>query len=122
MNFVYKILGRFAFYLGVIFTGTSLLVGGMKFYEHSTYRATQALVLGTTIKCEMSYKTGRSRTEHVVECNDVNTVKARYPDVDWRVAPVTFVQIGYRLEDGRAMTATVRLGKLELESVTVGET
>src|SRR5215475_13782388 len=97
------------------------MIGGMKFYEQSTYLPTQAIVIANLIKCDMSYRTGRSTSHTVVECADVDLVKARNPEIDWTVAHIPYVAVSYRTAAGQQTMSVERLSKLERTSATVGE-
>ncbi|HEX2126090.1 MAG TPA: hypothetical protein VHF45_05965 [Thermoleophilaceae bacterium] len=91
-------------------------------YEVTTYPETTAQVVGVEHKCEMSYKTGRrSTTERIVDCRDVASVKARIPEVDWRVADVTFATLLFTTATGDTVRTSVRVGTIERTNVTAGE-
>src|SRR5262245_11536370 len=117
LDFILRTFQRIGLLLGLLCIGSSLLVGGMKFYEQSTYAPTQATVLALSTKCEMSYRTSKfSKTERVVECSEVANVKARFPEVNWSVSRVPFVELSYATPAGQGIRATARLGKLERSS------
>jgi hypothetical protein len=123
LDFFQERLSRIGLCLGILFAGSAALIGGLKFYEHMSYVATTAKVVSVSVKCEMSYKTGRRSTnERIAECGEVESIKRRYPEVDWSVDHVTFVAVEYAVDSGLRMTTTVRLGKLERAEATVGET
>src|SRR5262245_33883553 len=107
---ILRIAQRVGLSVGLLFIGASVLVGGMKFYQQSTYIKTDATVLALTIKCDMSYRTGKSTSSHtVVECSDVNKVKARYPEVNWTVDRVQYVDVVYATPEGRQMRSLLPL-------------
>lgn len=117
-----RLVRRISLYGALLFAGSALIVGGLKFYEHQTFIPTQARVVGTSTKCEMSYRLGgRQTVESIIECVDVARFKARYSDDDWKVREIPFVDLVYSV-DGRIVRATARLGKLELTRASVGET
>src|SRR5262245_35635321 len=121
LDFILRTFQRIGLYVGLLFIGSSLVVGGMKFYQHSIYARTPGTVLALMIKCDMSYRTGRHSTNHsVVECSEVNNVKARYPEVSWTVDHVQYVDVAYVSPDGRPMHAVVPLSRLEQKSANVG--
>jgi hypothetical protein len=123
LDFVQRFLGNFCLHLGLLLLGVALVVGGMKSYEHLTYVPTQATVVGLSVKCEMSYKVGRTTfNEGLIECDQVAQFKSRSPDTDWIVNRVTFVTVEYVIDGGLRVTATARSGKLELTNPRTGET
>ena len=122
VDFILRFIQRSGLAIGIILGGGSFLVGGMKTYEHLTYLPTQAKVTGLFTKCEMSYRTGRySTTEAMVECSKVDAVKARYPEVNWKVTEVQFVEVAYATPSGKPMVTSARMGKLELANARIGE-
>ena len=122
LDLILRTLQRIGLMVGLLFIGAPLVVGGMKYYEHSTYAPTQATVLALSTKCEMAYKTSRYRSnERVVDCSEVADVKARYPEIDWTVTRVPFVDLSYTTPSGQPIRATARLGKLERTTAIVGE-
>ena len=122
LNFMLFFLERFGLWVGLMLIGTALLAGGLKFREHATYVPTQAKVVGLFTRCEMSYRVSRQQeTSRMVDCRDVDRVKAGSPEVEWKVSRVAFVDLAYAV-DGRAMRTTVQRGKLQRDTVAMGET
>src|SRR5262245_42892471 len=71
---------RFGLRVGLLFVCSSLLIGGLKFYEHVSYIPTPATVAGTVTRCEMSNRlAGRSITETIIDCSAVDRFKAQHP-------------------------------------------
>jgi hypothetical protein len=122
LDFILRAMQSIGLYMGLLFLGSSLIIGGLKIYEHSTYVPTEATVVAVSTKCEMTFRTGRwSRTERTVDCAEVAGVKARTPEVDWTVNRVTFVEIAFQAESGETVRKTERLGKLERTSAAPGD-
>jgi hypothetical protein len=106
----------------VLIGGGGLLLVGTKIYQQTTYVPVDARVLARSVLCEMSYATGRhSRTERIVPCAQVASVKAKLPEIDWAVRQVDFASIAYLI--GREeRVVTVGLGDLGGRNVVVGQT
>ena len=122
-NFILRVIQRAGLWIGLLFIISAFMIGGMKTYEHLTYLPTQATVLGLSTKCDMSYSRGRySKFETTVECSDVESTKASYPnDINWKVRQVVFVHVGYATPSGQPMQTEVRLGKLGQSGAKIGQ-
>ena len=108
--------------LGLLMVGATVLILGLRTHEVTTYLDAVAEVVAVETKCEMSYKTGRrSRTERIVDCRDVASVKARTPEVDWRVVKVTFATLHFKSATGDTVRTSVRTSKIGRNSVMSGE-
>lgn len=122
LDFILRTMQSIGFYVGLLFAGGALLIGGFKIYEQSTYVPVVATVAAVSVKCNMSYRTGRrSRTERTVDCAEVAGVKARTPEVNWSVNRVTFVEIAFQAETGQTVHKTLRLGTLERTAAAPGD-
>ncbi|MBB4301782.1 hypothetical protein GGD81_000799 [Rhodobium orientis] len=108
--------------VGAIVVLASLFIGIMETSDWLRLPTATATVQAVTVKCAMSYKVGKyDRKKSVVDCGEVGAIKAKAPDLNWKVGKVSFATLVYRPGGGKLVIDDFALTALHRDSVAVGE-